>query len=118
MPRRSASTPLTRDQAAALLGVPHDAAPAAVRKAFRAQARALHPDRNPSPDAAEAFARARAAYELLLQAPTAPEGRRCPVSASRPPRPDSHDLSDLEHAECDADFDVFFNARGRGFSRP
>ena len=48
------------------LGLSPDASVAAVRKAFRREAMRLHPDRNPSPEAAEAFVQVRAAYEALL----------------------------------------------------
>ena len=48
-----------------VLGVPASATPDEVRAAFRAKARDLHPDVNPRSDSAAAFARLRAAYDLL-----------------------------------------------------
>ncbi|MBL7963336.1 MAG: J domain-containing protein [Flavobacteriales bacterium] len=51
-----------------LLGVPRDADDEAVRRAWREKAKRFHPDVNPSPHAAEAFKRARLAYELLSDA--------------------------------------------------
>ena len=38
----------------------------AVRSAFRRLALRYHPDKNPSPDAAETFKKIRSAYEMLL----------------------------------------------------
>lgn len=48
-----------------ILGVSPDATDQEVQTAYRARARDLHPDRNPREDAAAAFARVRAAYDLL-----------------------------------------------------
>ena len=47
------------------LGVSRTATTADIRQAYRALAKDLHPDRNPSPDAAERFAEVAAAYEGL-----------------------------------------------------
>ncbi|MCC5951316.1 MAG: J domain-containing protein [Acidimicrobiia bacterium] len=50
----------------ALLGVPRDASPEAIKKAFRRRARELHPDANPGDAAAEAeFKQLARAYEVL-----------------------------------------------------
>lgn len=49
----------------AVLGVPRDASQDAVKKAFRAQARTLHPDVNKDPQAEARFKRANEAYEVL-----------------------------------------------------
>ena len=48
-----------------LLGVRPGASAEELRRAFRRRAFELHPDRNPSPRAAEAFLAMRAAYERL-----------------------------------------------------
>ena len=56
-----------------LLGVPRDAAPGAIKKAFRKLARELHPDVNDhDPEAEGKFKRAAEAYEVLSD----PERRR------------------------------------------
>ncbi len=55
-----------------VLGVPRDAAPEDIKKAYRRLARELHPDVNPSPDAAERFKLVTHAYDVLSD----PEQRR------------------------------------------
>ncbi|MDX1440667.1 MAG: J domain-containing protein [Rubricoccaceae bacterium] len=47
------------------LGIDVDADDSTIRSAFRELAFELHPDRNPRPDAREAFMRVRKAYELV-----------------------------------------------------
>ncbi|MGE5384789.1 MAG: DnaJ C-terminal domain-containing protein [Betaproteobacteria bacterium] len=51
-----------------ILGIAADADAAAIKKAFRKLAMALHPDRNPAPDAAERFKSVRAAYDAMMAA--------------------------------------------------
>lgn len=49
----------------ALLGVDADATGSALKSAYRKKASEFHPDRNPSPDAAEKFREMQEAYDLL-----------------------------------------------------
>ncbi len=49
----------------AALGIGPSASAAEVRRAYRDQARQVHPDVNPSPDAARQFAALQSAYEIL-----------------------------------------------------
>ena len=56
-----------RDASAAMLGVPVDAPPSAIKRAFRAISKESHPD-GPTPDP-ERFMAARKAYETLLSSP-------------------------------------------------
>ena len=48
-----------------VLGVPSDATPEEIKLAFRKRCKALHPDVNPSPNAAEAFRRVNKAYGVI-----------------------------------------------------
>jgi DnaJ-class molecular chaperone len=48
-----------------VLGLPRSATAEQIRRAYRAEAKTLHPDVNPSKDAAKRFAKLVAAYEIL-----------------------------------------------------
>ena len=50
----------------ALLKLPRDASDAAIKTAYRERARDVHPDKNPSPQAAALFHAVKAASEVLL----------------------------------------------------
>ncbi|MFM8322585.1 MAG: DnaJ domain-containing protein [Chloroflexota bacterium] len=52
-----------------LLGLPPDAIPEEIRRAYFEAARKLHPDVNPAPDAADKFIRIQKAYEVLSDPP-------------------------------------------------
>ena len=73
--RPAAMPALTAVSDRAVLGLPESATPDEIRQAFRRRAKELHPDRNPSPEAAEAFREAREAYERLVGHPAALEQR-------------------------------------------
>ncbi len=55
-----------------VLGVPRNASPEDLKKAFRQQALKFHPDRNKDPEASEQFKEVNAAYQILSD----PERRR------------------------------------------
>lgn len=55
-----------------VLGIPRDAPTALVKRAYRAQAKRWHPDRDPSPGAATVFLAVQDAYETLID----PDKRR------------------------------------------
>jgi hypothetical protein len=48
-----------------VMGTPRDASLTDIKKAFRARSVDLHPDKNPSPTAAEEFSRLRLAFDVL-----------------------------------------------------
>ncbi len=76
-----------------ILGIAADADAAAVKKAFRKLAMALHPDRNPAPDAAERFKSVRAAYDAMmaamLNAEAEAEFSTDAASEANPPTPET-----------------------------
>ncbi|MGD9688683.1 MAG: DnaJ domain-containing protein [Phycisphaerales bacterium] len=79
-----------------VLGVPLDATPGQIQRAFRAKAKQLHPDVSRSPSAAEEFARLQAAYEVLSD----PDRRRKfdhPVASppASPPGPARYTWSNI-----------------------
>ncbi len=58
----------------AVLGIPLDANPAQIKRAYRRLAMAWHPDRNSHPEATERFKQIRAAYDALLAREDDPAG--------------------------------------------
>ncbi|HSG23567.1 MAG TPA: DnaJ C-terminal domain-containing protein [Azonexus sp.] len=54
----------------AILGVPKNASPAEIKRAYRRLAMHWHPDRNTSPEATERFKQIRGAYDQLLAVDT------------------------------------------------
>ncbi|GAA3338792.1 molecular chaperone DnaJ [Curtobacterium pusillum] len=87
-----------------VLGVQQDASDADIKQAYRRLARELHPDVNPSPEAAERFKDVTHAYDVLSD----PEQRR---RYDAGPQADSHfggagGFSDI--------FDAFFGGGGGG----
>lgn len=53
-----------------ILGISEGASLEEIKRAYRRKSMALHPDRNPSPNAAAEFMRVHAAYEALTRQPT------------------------------------------------
>lgn len=70
LPRASYTAVVPKRDYYEVLGVPRDAGDVEVKKAFRKLARELHPDVNPSPEAADRFREAAEAYEVLSDADT------------------------------------------------
>ncbi len=70
-----------------LLGLPRIATQEQIRRAYRALAKTLHPDVNPSKDAAKKFAKLAAAYEILSHADTRRVYDRKLAAADEPSRP-------------------------------
>lgn len=66
-----------------ILGVERGASAEQIRRAYRAKAKALHPDVNRAKDAAELFARLQRAYELLSD----PEARMGVEAETTPHEP-------------------------------
>jgi molecular chaperone DnaJ len=54
----------------AILGVPQNASPAEIKRAYRRLAMRWHPDRNTSPEATERFKQIQGAYDQLLAVDT------------------------------------------------
>ena len=71
-----------------VLRVQPNASPAELRRAYRAAARGLHPDTNPSPDAAAQFAAIHQAWRALTDPGSQPDrGVATIVFARRRPLP-------------------------------
>jgi hypothetical protein len=79
----------SRDDLYGILGLPSDASPADVTRAYRQQARAWHPDARPAdPEAAARFRQLREAYEILSADAASPTPASPPAaSAPAPPGP-------------------------------
>ncbi|KAG5476422.1 hypothetical protein LSCM1_04127 [Leishmania martiniquensis] len=63
--RLSGADGVADDDYYGLLGVPADATPRQIKEAYNQRALHIHPDRNPSPDAAQQFDRVTKAYRIL-----------------------------------------------------
>ena len=70
-----------------LLGLPRIATQDQIKRAYRALAKTLHPDVNPSTDAAKKFAKLAAAYEVLSHTDTRRTYDRTLTAADAPARP-------------------------------
>ena len=70
----------------AILGVPQNASPADIKRAYRRLAMHWHPDRNTSPEATERFKQIRGAYDRLLAGDRAevPEAHHSPENNVAP----------------------------------
>ena len=55
------------EEAAALLGVPLNASPAVIKRAYYKKALVTHPDKNAAPDAADQFRRLQESYAILCE---------------------------------------------------
>jgi hypothetical protein len=89
-------TPLTRDEALRMLGVPAHADATTVKRAYRRLVRHHHPDRGGDP---ATFHDLQRAYEHLAApvTPTAPA-----VSQGRPSRPYARDHAEVQQADVEA----------------
>lgn len=75
----------------AILGVPKNASPAEIKRAYRRLAMRWHPDRNTSPEATERFKQIRAAYDHLLAVDSPEPGETEPqqeTAAASEPEPE------------------------------
>lgn len=72
------------------LGVAPNAGPHEIKRAFRRLAMRHHPDRDPSPNAAEQFRRAYAAYTLLMEREPAGAAPHATPHFKKGPTPSSH----------------------------
>ncbi len=75
-----------------LLGVPRDATPEEIQRAYRHAVRRYHPDRNPDPQANERFLQIQEAYETLKD----PQARAA-YDAQLPPLASAEYLVNLRH---------------------
>ncbi len=107
---------MTRDEAAAMLGVPTDAPEAEVQHAFLRMARRVHPDT--LPDAGDAERRAAAArFDALVQARSvllAPATARADVAGDRRSPDDPRFPAGYRPRPSDPDGPRYREVRGRG----
>jgi DnaJ-class molecular chaperone len=108
-----------------LLGLPRNATAEQIRRAYRAQAKSLHPDVNPSKDAAKRFAKLAAAYETLSDAEKRRIYDRRLAAAEERDMPAAHgqshyswdniaasrDTRRVDISEIDELYDTFFTKR-------
>ena len=64
------------EEAAALLGVPPNASPAVIKRAYYKKALVTHPDKNAAPDAADQFRRLQESYATLCEGTSKMEKER------------------------------------------
>ena len=115
-----------------LLGVPRTATPEQIKRAYRALAKTLHPDVNPSKDAAKKFAILAAAYEALSKTDTRRAYDRKLAAAEAPDRPapggpahysweniaSPRSEKRVDISEVDELYDTFFTRRPRPKAQP
>lgn len=75
----SAALTLVQEDPYSTLGVAQDATPAELKRAYRAMARKVHPDKHHGADAAATFRKVKDAYELLINETTRAEYDESPM---------------------------------------
>ena len=103
-----------------VLGVPKGASEAEIKKAFRKLAKAYHPDSNKDPKAAERFAEANTAYEVLGDKDKRGQFDRGEIDGQGKPRATGFEGFSgfgggrASNSAGGFDFDAFTRARGAG----
>lgn len=103
----------------AILGVPRDADPAAIKRAFRQRAKACHPDRRPgNADAEERFREINEAYAVLGDAARRASYDALGSSKSEGEALDGENGPAAESPRSRGDFSEFFTFLSRKSGRP
>jgi molecular chaperone DnaJ len=99
------------------LGVPKNAPPDEIKKAYRKLARKYHPDRNPGDSAAEErFKEVQTAYDVLSDPEKRKQFDRFGSSNGRGPGPQGFDFGNVDFGNVDVG-DIFGSFFGRGSGR-